>query len=170
MSIVFMLLSISGCAQKISFPSLSEKIYKKNGGRNDKSTFKLNAHKRDARDRVYLKDSASFLRNTIDTLYIMEGYNIENGTLHGTIWNKNNSISYSYFRGKLEIQNQSVFSDYQILLVTKWDVPTIRKEEEINGIWFDSLQITASKCYREGKDWRIDEISFNDFYNPKRGY
>lgn len=165
------LLSTVGCSQKVSFPSLSEKIYKKSGGHNDKSIFKLNIYKRDARDKIYLKDSASFLQGKIDTLYLMEGYNIETGTLYGTIWNKTDSISYSYFRGELTIQNRSIFTNYQISLVTKWDIATIRKEEGINGDWLDNnLQINALKCYKVGKDWRIDEISFKNFYDPKRDH
>jgi len=170
-SIAFIFLSATGYAQKISFPSLSEKIYKKNGEHNDKYTFKLNAYKRDARDRVYLNDSASFLRNKIDTLYIMEGYNIETGIFYGTIWDKKQSVSYSYFRKQLAIQNHSVFTDYQLSLVTKWDITSIRKEEEVNGGWLDNnLFINALRCYRIGGDWQIDEISFKNFYDSKRDH
>ncbi len=165
------LLSIVGCSQKVSFPSLSENIYKKSGGRNDRSIFKLNTYKRDARDKVYLEDSASFLRDRIDTLYLMEGYNIETGTFYGTIWNKGHSISYSYFREKLAVKNRSVFTDYQISLVTKWDIAVIMKEEVVNGDWLDNnLQISALRCYWIGKDLRIDEINFKDFYDPKRDH
>lgn len=166
---MFILVSMASCSQKVSFLSLSEKIYENN--RRDQSIFKLSKYKRDARKKIYSNDGASFLRGKIDTLYLLEGYNIENGTFYGTIWNKENSISYSYFRERLEIQSRSVFSDYQILLVTRWDVPTIRKEEDVNGNWLDNnLQINALKCYKEGGGWRIDEIRFKNFYDPKRDH
>ncbi len=164
---MFLLLSIASCSQKVSFLSLSEKIYEKN--RSQRSVFKLNSYERDARKKIYSSDSASFLRGKIDTLYLLEGYNIETGTFYGTIWDKENSISYSYFREKLEVKSRPVFTDYQILSVTKWDVPAIRKEENINGNWLDNnLQINAFRCYKVGKRWRIEDISFKNFYNPKR--
>ncbi|MFN0290100.1 hypothetical protein [Pedobacter helvus] len=166
---MFLLLSIASCSQKVSFLSLSEKIYEKNGSQ--QSVFKLNRYKRDARKKIYSNEGASFLRGKIDTLYLLEGYNIETGTFYCTIWDKENSISYSYFREKLEVQSRSVFTEHQILLVTRWDVPAIRKEEDVNGNWLDNnLQINAFRCYKEGRDWRVEEISFKNFYDPKRDH
>ncbi|RYX85782.1 hypothetical protein EON73_02835 [bacterium] len=164
-----LLISTIGCSQKVSFSTLSNKIYSKNGGANDKSTFKLNTYKRDARMKVYQIDSASFLKVKIDTLYLIEGYNIETGTFYGTIWDKKNSISYNYFKANLALQKQSTFTDYQVQLITRWDTATIKKEEKANGNWLDNnLQINALRCYKKGKDWQIDEIYFKNFYDPKR--
>ena len=166
---IFIFFSIASCSQKVSFLSLSKKIYKNSASH--QPVFELNNYKRDARRKIYSNNGASFLRRKIDTLYLLDGYNIETGTFYGTIWNKENSISYSYFREKLEVQSLSVFTDQQILLVTRWDVPAIRKEEDINGNWLDNnLQINALKCYRSGKDWQIEEISFKNFYDPKRDH
>lgn len=96
---------------------------------------------------------------------------VKTGTLYSTIWNKKDSISYSYFRGELTIKNRSIFTDYQISLVKKWDIATIRKEEGVNGNWLDNnLQINALKCYKVGKNWRVDEISFKNFCDPKRDH
>jgi hypothetical protein len=164
-----LLVSTIGRSQKISFPALSNKIYTQNGGPNDKSTFKLNTYKRDARMKVYQLDSAFFLKGNIDTLYLLEGYNLETATFYGTIWDKKNSISYSYFKGNLAVRKLSVFTDYQVQLITRWDTSTIKKEEKANGNWLDNnLQITALRCYKKGKDWQIDETYFKNFYDPKR--
>ena len=166
---IFILLSFASCSQKASFLSLSEKIYEKNRSR--ESVFKLNKYNRDARKKIYSDNAASFLRGEIDTLYLLEGYNIETGTFYGTILDKENGISYSYFREKLEVLSRSVFTDRQILLVSTWDVPAIRKEEDVNGNWLDNnLQINALRCYKVGKDWHIEEISFKNFYDPQRDH
>lgn len=109
---IALLISTTSCSQKIGFPALSNKIYDKNGGPNDRSPFKLNTFKRDARMKVYETDNASFLKGKIDTLYLLEEYNIETANFYGTIWDKINSVSYNYFKDNLVFQNQSVF--YQL--------------------------------------------------------
>jgi hypothetical protein len=163
------IISSFGCGPKITFPLLSEKIYAKNGGINDKSTFKLSSYEKDARMKAFLKDSTSFLRGKIHTLYLLEGYNIETATFYGTIWDKKNSISYDYYKGNLSLQKQSVFTNYQITLITHWDTTTIRKEEKSNVNWLDNnLQINGLRCYKLDKDWHIDEIFFENFYDRKR--
>jgi hypothetical protein len=154
----------------MTFPLLSEKIYRKNGGINDKSTFKLNSYQKDARMKAFLLDSAAFLKGTLkDTLYILEGYNIETGTFYEKIWNTNHQVSYSYLQGGVRLQQQSVFSEYQIKLITDWDTAQIRKEEKNNGNWFDNnMLINGIRCYKAGSSWQIDEIAFKNFFNAKR--
>lgn len=102
-------MATAGCSQKISFPVLSDKIYNKNGGENDKSTFKLSRGKSEARKKVYLDAHASFLKGNIDTLFIFEGYNMETGIFYGTIWNKEDKVNYSFFKGEISFQEKSVF-------------------------------------------------------------
>jgi hypothetical protein len=154
----------------MTFPLLSEKIYTQNGGINDKSTFKLSAYKRDARMKAYLKDSSSFLKGNLkDTLYILEGYNIETAIFYGSIWNKENKVNYSYSKGIIALQHQQIFTDYQIKLVTNWDTVQIKKEEIDNSNWLDNnLLINGIRCYKKGNAWKIDEFYFKNFYNSKR--
>jgi len=160
----------SGCSSKMTFPLLSERIYKKNGGLNDKSTFKLSSYDRDARMKAYLMDSTSFLKGNLkDTLYLLEGYNMEISTFYGKIWNRNHEINYSYSKGTITLQKQSVFTDYQVKLITNWDTVQIRKEEKDNGNWLDNnLLLNAFRCYKNGSNWKIDEVYFKDFFNSKR--
>jgi hypothetical protein len=161
---------LPACSSKMTFPFLSEKIYTKNGGANDKSTFKLSSFKRDARMKAYLIDSLSFLKGNLkDTIYLLEGYNMETATFYGRIWNENHEVNYSYSRGAFTLQEQSVFTDYQIKLVTNWDTVQIRKEEKTNGNWLDNnLLINGIRCYKSGNNWEIDEIYFKNFLNSKR--
>jgi hypothetical protein len=164
-----LLVSTIACSQKISFPALSDKIFSQNGGINDKSAMKLSTYKRDARMKIYQSDSAYFLKEKIDTLYLLEGYNIETGTFYGTIWNRQKSISYNYFKRHLALQKESTFTDYQVQLITRWDIATLRKEEKTSGNWFDNnLQLNGLRCYKKGNDWQVDEIYFKNFYDPKR--
>jgi hypothetical protein len=166
LSIVIM----TGCSSKITFPMLSEKIYAKNGGVNDKSTFKLSSYKRDARMQAYLKDSSSFLKGDLtDTVYILEGYNIEIATFYGRIWNKSHVLNYSCSKGVFMLQKESVFTDYQIKLTTDWNTIQIRKEEKNNGNWLgNNLLMNGIRCYKQGSKWRIEEVCFKNFFDPKR--
>jgi hypothetical protein len=159
-----------GCSSKTTFPVLSEKIYKIKGGVNDKSTFKLSSYKRDARMKAYLMDSSSFLRGNLkDTLYILEAYNLETSMFYGRIWSENHAVNYSYSIGVFTFKKQSVFTDYQIKIVTNWDTVQIRKEERDNGNWLDNdLLISAVRCSQKGGNWKIDEVYFRDFFNSKR--
>lgn len=159
-----------GCSTNMNFALLSEKIYSKSGGENDKSTFKLNSYKKDARMKAFLLDSSGFLKKRLkDTLYILEGYNIETATLYERIWTTNHQVNYSYLKGTVSPQKQSVFTDYQVKLLTQWDTVQIRKEEKINGNWLDNnLLINGIRCYKLGGAWKIDEIAFKNFFNPKR--
>jgi hypothetical protein len=167
---LLIIITLSGCSSKMTFPLLSEKIYKINGGVNDKSTFKLSSSKRDARMKAYLTDSSSLLKvNLKDTLYILEGFNMEISTFYGRIWNENHEVNYSYSKGTIALQKQSVFTDYQIKLMTNWDTTQIRKEEKDNGNWLDNnLLINGIRCYKKGNNWKIDEVYFKDFFNYKR--
>ena len=163
------LMTITGCSKKISFPVLSKQIYNRNGGKNDKSTFKLSRIKYEARKKAYSDVHSSFLRTKIDTLFVFEGYNIETGIFYGAMWNKENSFNYSYFKGKLSRQEKPYFSGYQLSLVSKWDTLQIRKEEKINGNYFgNNLMLNAFRCYIKDGQWLIDEIYFKDFFDPHR--
>ena len=162
-------LFLFGCGPKLTFPILSKKIYTRNGGVNDKSTFKLNYYEKDARMKIYLQDSASFLKGKIDTVFLLEGYNIETATFYETIWNKWSSVSCSYYKGNIALRKQPLFTNYQIQLITHWDTSVIRREEKANGNWFDNnMQISGLRCYKKGKTWHIDEIFFKDFYKSRR--
>jgi hypothetical protein len=162
--------ALSGCSSKMTFPLLSDKIYAKNGGVNDKSTFKLSTYKRDARMKAYLTDSSSFLKGRLkDTIYLLEGYNIETAVFYGRIWNSSKAVNYNYSKNILTLQKPSVFTNYQIKLITSWDTVQIRKEEKGNGNWLDNnLLINGIRCYKKGSNWKIEEIYFKNFFNSKR--
>jgi hypothetical protein len=167
--ILLLIIASIGCSPKATFLTISSKINKKNGGANDKSIFHLNSHKNKARMKAYALDTTSLLKGEIDTLYFLEGYNLETATFYGTIWNKRKSINYSYFKENLSFLNRSMFSDYQIKLVTAWDTSGIRQEEKVNGNWLDNnLQINATRTVKNRNDWKIDEIYFKDFFDSNR--
>lgn len=158
--IVCFITLVFGCARKVPFLILSEKI--------ESFGKKRNKYKIDARFKLYQTDSAYFLHEKIDTLFILEGHNFETASYYGLIWDKKNKISYNYFLKNLQPVQERV-SDYQIKLITNWDTTNIRKEEKINGNWFDNYTLmTGYRCVRQGNDWQIDKIYFKDFFDPKR--
>jgi len=161
---------LNACSPKTSFQLLSDKIYLINGGDKDKSTFKISSMQRDARRYAFLADSTGFLRSNIsDTLYILEAYHIENGIVHGRIWNHNNAISYSYGKDQKQMTKETVFSNYEVELISRWDTLQIRNEEKKTNEWLDnSLLLNGSRCYKKGDGWMIDMIYFKDFFNVNR--
>jgi len=157
-----------GCSRKTSFPSLSKRLYAKNGGANDRSIFKLSKGKYEARRKFYRAHAGSFLKGEIDTLFIMEAYYMEEGLFHGTIWTKSDTGSYRYSRNKLEAKKETFFTDYQLKLVGKWDTVQIRKEDNATTPVFDgAISANAFRCYISAGIWVFDQLYFVYLDGPR---
>lgn len=161
-----LLFLICGCVSSLNFSNISRKIYEKNSGDSDISTFKIGTLMNDAREKV--KDEVTFLRRPItDTLYLIEAYDIETGTVFGEVWDLHNSIKYSYFNEKLEL-NTPVFTRYTHYLIEKWDTVGIQKEENINGNLSNRLLMTGTRCYKVAGSIKVDQIFFKEFFDLNR--
>lgn len=102
-----------------------------------------------------------------DTIYILEMDGIQGDFLF-TVWNKNDTLSYTNESGKLMQTEQRLFTKYMMKLVSDWNIPEIRKEEKINKVNLPEEIIYATKItFNKGK-YSIDCFTFNDFFNLKR--
>lgn len=102
-----------------------------------------------------------------DTIYILDMVGIE-GDYYFTIWNRNNTLSYTNVSGKLIQTEQRLFTRHMIKLVSEWNIPEIRKEEKINKVTLPERITYATKItFNKGK-YSIDCLTFNDFFNLKR--
>ena len=104
-----------------------------------------------------------------DTIFILEMYEIQ-GNMLVTIWNRNKTLSYTNERGDFESKNEPLFTKYMMKLVSEWDIPEIRKEEETNSNILPSELIYATKIvFKKGK-YQMDCIHFKEFFNIDRDF
>lgn len=102
-----------------------------------------------------------------DTVYVLEMCGVQGNVLI-TIWNKNETLSYTNEQGFFESKNDALFTKYMMKLVSEWNISEIRKEEEINSKILPSELIYATRIlFNKGK-YQIDCISFKDFFNLER--
>lgn len=102
-----------------------------------------------------------------DTIYILELDGIRGNFLF-TVWNKNDTLSYTNESGKLMQTERRLFIEYMMKLVGEWDVDEIRKEEKINKVSLPEEKIYATKITFDKGKYNINCISFYDFFNLKR--
>jgi hypothetical protein len=161
--ILFIFIVLSCSTQKQEYNS---KIYKKiydcqGAGINfiDKS---LNYYRLEGN---YLNNFEYSKKN--DTVYILEMYGVQGNVLF-TIWNKNDTISYTNENGTLLKTKNRLFSKYMIQLVSEWNLSEIKKEEETNSNLLPSEMIHATIIvFNKGK-YHIDCINFKNFFNLER--
>jgi len=165
---IILFTTLVGCAQKISFPALSKEIYKRHSGPNENKSLSLSAYKRNARNEAFNKRKSSFLYGALDTLFIMESYNIETAVISGTIFSNKGQINYSYDRKGITFLKESSYTNYELKLVAKWDTVSIRKEEKLHAVLFGGNIIYASKCFINNGIWVVEDIYFKDFFDLKR--
>jgi hypothetical protein len=104
-----------------------------------------------------------------DTLFLLESYNIENGSFYGKIWNTHsNKVEYIYNQGKFDFNPDKIFTNYMCFLISKWNINSIREEEKKNSTMTNPLLIFGSRIIKKGSDYNIDCIMFNEFFNLER--
>lgn len=112
-------------------------------------------------------DSLSFINPKVDTIYLLEKYDMETGISYGSIWNKCKILNYTYYHGGvLEFKTDNLFTKYMRALVSVWDIGAIKKEER------RSNPISPSNIYATriivGKKAKIDFFTFDEFFDFKR--
>lgn len=102
-----------------------------------------------------------------DTVYILEKDGIQ-GDFNFTVWNKNDTLSYTNENGKLRQTNEHLFTKYMMALVTEWNIDEIKKEEKINKVTLPEETVYATKITFNNGEYGIECVSFSDFYNLNR--
>ena len=121
------------------------------------------------RERALKLDSLSFI-NKCDTIFILEGYDFENGITSAAIWSKDKLIEYANDingfnfvsdRNKSYILNPAIYK-----LVSDWDIKKIDREKEPGFLVID-INLFATRVILNGAKVKIDVLrfkSFDDFY------
>jgi hypothetical protein len=108
-SLIFFL---SSCSQK-GFVSISKKIEKE--CTNVKGKWKGTTF-HDLRTKLYSEGKLNFIKTDLDTLYILESYEIQDATCSGRIWNSKGVANYTYNRGVFTFEEEKLFTDYTVSL------------------------------------------------------
>jgi hypothetical protein len=77
-----------------------------------------------------------------DTIFILEMYGIQ-GDVIIAIWNKSKILSYTNKKGYFENKDEALFTKQMIKLISEWNIPEIRKEEDTNSNLLSSELIYA---------------------------
>ena len=160
-SIIF---AISSCYPK-RFVSISKKIEKNCSSLKGKwrgTTF------HDLRTELYNQGKLNFINWNNDTVFILESYELQSGTYNGRIWNKADTISYTYYKNTFSFDPQQLFTDYTIHLVQDWDTTSIRTEENANAIHTPEQNIYATRVLITPSNTRIECIRFKAFFKLER--
>ncbi|MBE9468057.1 MAG: hypothetical protein IMY72_07015 [Bacteroidetes bacterium] len=103
-----------------------------------------------------------------DTIYFLESFGIEDGTFYGKIWNRNESIEYTYYRRKFNFNQKGIFTQYTCKLVEEWNILEICEEEKVNSTMTSPITIFGSRIsFKKGKV-KAKCIKFKEFYNFER--
>jgi hypothetical protein len=162
--IIFLLFyfSLQGISQN-EFKKISLLIDKK-----ETNKIKRGTTFNEVRLKMYKNSKPSFLKVSIDTLYMVETYNIEQGIFYGQIWNNQGNVAYSYTNHQfVYVKNQ--FPNYMRSLISKWDTVQIRNEENLYSTMINSNKIYATYIIKKSKEkYDIKSICFNNFFKVGR--
>jgi len=169
-SIIMMLGSYSSSAQ--DFKQLSQQLENKCTG-----LFKSTRSKsclftfHNLRSKLYAAGKLDFINNNQDTLYILESYDIQGGSYRGRMWNRNGLVQYRYdYDSGFTFNNyKKMFTDYTIELIQKWDIVSIREEEQLYSNIIPVFFIYSSRIIFGNKP-RTDCLRFKEFFNSKRDH
>ena len=105
--------------------------------------------------------------NKNDTVYILELPGMQ-GNYDFTFWNKVDTISYTNETGAFELVKKPLFTKEMMQLVSDWDIKGIKEEENVNSNLLPNETIYATKVIFFNEKYKIDCISFKNFFNLER--
>lgn len=108
-----------------------------------------------------LCEKINFINYQNDTICFLQGYDVENGTIYRAIWTDTGKMEYVSNVGSVLRFDSGIFEKSLCTLIEKWNISTIRKEEErmigrINGglsmtgmrVFLKENKVEESKCIR----------------------
>lgn len=120
------------------------------------------------RIQLYKCGKLNFINTALDTIYILESYDIENGIFASKIWNRVNDLNYTYSKNKFNFDQKMLFTDYTVKLIQNWDTTDIRKEEALNAHLIPEKYLTGIKIVFSKKHSVIECIKFKEFFKIER--
>ena len=158
-----MILGLHSCSSQ-SFPQLSKQL--------EKSCARVSNSKimtfHDIRMKLYESGKLDFINYKQDTLFILESYDIQDGSCRGRLWNRKGHIQYNYYpKSGFNFNEDKMFTKYTIELVQRWDTVSIREEERLYSNITPIYFIYSSRVIFSDLP-RIDCLKFKEFFNSKR--
>ena len=120
------------------------------------------------RTKLHNEGKLNFINIDLDTLYLLESYEIENGTYIGRIWNAKSSINYAYTKNNFSYNSTKLYTEYTVNLIQKWDTLRIRKEETENANSLHEKYINGARIFISKGNAQIECITFKEFFNLER--
>ena len=106
--------------------------------------------------------------NNCDNIFILEKLDIETGICYGRIWNGQKGLDYKYYtypKQKFDFSVKNIFTGYIQNLISNWDIETIKRYENENGI-ISANNVFSSRIVL-GDTIKIDYLHFQEFHDPK---
>jgi len=165
--IVILILLISGACvsmKKITdFTTFSETLYKLQKTKKGCSFYPEKSFE----NRNKLGDKFKFINYKADTVYLLEAFSIETGTLYNAIWTRKGKVEYKSQASKVEIDS-SLFIKRLYKMIENWDIEAIRKEEKEHGNLSDGLMMIGSKMILHEGDAKLECITFKEFFDLQK--
>lgn len=112
--------------------------------------------------------SLSFINWRKDSLWIMESFVYEAGTLYGKIWNKKGSVCYVYKQELDTGDKYDHFTKFETSAVESWNEQAIRQQEQTQGIMIHGSNIYATNVAISKKKVSVRRMNFRTLFNRQR--
>lgn len=121
----------------------------------------------DIRMKLFKKGKLSFFKNS-DTVFMLESFNVEEGSYHGKIWTVKDSIEYTYRNNEFYYDLQSPFTKYMCKLIETWDTVGIRENEKLYSSIIPTQLVYGTKINGKQRNPQFYTIRFIRFFNADR--
>lgn len=102
------------------------------------------------------------LAGTADTLFIIESFNVEFGSISNSLLTRTGRLDFVAYQGTVEVQD-SLFEIPLYALVLKWDLAAIKALAAKNKLDHDARQMRIYRLYLRGKK-KAECLHFQQFH------
>jgi hypothetical protein len=165
----FFLLLLSVCLNGMSQPfSKISKIVSKYQVRHGFSKRNWARYCYNIRDELYKSGKINFVDKS-DTIYFLESSDIVSRCIYGKIWSRSGHLEYvAENKDRIRLNTEGVYTEYTCRLLQSWDTVSIRNEERVNPLGYNSSSICGTRLIKEKSRIRIDCILFKEFFKFER--
>lgn len=108
------------------------------------------------------------INSAIDTIYLLQTYEVETGNYIGMIWNRNGQVSFVYNKGVFDFSTSKLFTKYTQQLIQQWDLKKIRDEEKLNALTLPEKIVNGFRVIVNKSASEVNCITFKEFFDLKR--
>ena len=97
------------------------------------------------RQKLNEMDSLSFINQKMDTVYMLDMYDMGSSISYGCVWNKSKTISYTYGYTVEFKDLGTLFTQHLRKLVSSWDIDGIKRDVQEGSIPVSPCRICANR-------------------------